>query len=310
MMQTGIEFVEPQLENLEWLYQRLADEESKEILVKVLTYRALGNRRVKLPLNNPEYWATIESVERQAEDAESIELGFKGWRAHKMDLVSIGYPINLFSRPSSVVTQFVLQQYRCQTPNGVIEVAEGDIVFDAGGCYGDTALYFAHKTGRKGKVYTFEFFAENLRTFRRNMELNPALAEHIGLLERPLWSTTGELLFVEIKGPGTKVLPNSAGRTAEQIATLSIDDFVANENLQSVDFIKMDIEGAELQALKGAVETLKRFKPKLAIAVYHNLKDFSDIPEFLFGLELGYRFYLRHLTIHAEETILFADVET
>ncbi len=68
----------------------------------------------------------------------------------------------------------------------------------------------------------------------------------------------------------------------------------------------MDIEGAELRALKGAEETLKKFCPKLAIAVYHRINDFWTIPKYIDALGLGYRFYLRHFTIHSEETILFA----
>jgi hypothetical protein len=51
---------------------------------------------------------------------------------------------------------------------------------------------------------------------------------------------------------------------------------------------------------------LRRFRPKLAVCVYHNLEDFWAIPRYLDGLGLGYRFYLRHFTIHPEETVLFA----
>jgi hypothetical protein len=85
-----------------------------------------------------------------------------------------------------------------------------------------------------------------------------------------------------------------------------LDDLIGGPGLQRVDFIKMDIEGAELEALRGAESVLKQFKPKLAISVYHNFKDFWTIPQYLAQLGLGYRFYLRHFTIHAEETVLFA----
>jgi hypothetical protein len=68
----------------------------------------------------------------------------------------------------------------------------------------------------------------------------------------------------------------------------------------------MDIEGAELEALKGAKKTLLLFKPKLAISVYHNLHDLWTIPQWIESLDLGYQFYLRHFTIHSEETVLFA----
>jgi hypothetical protein len=68
----------------------------------------------------------------------------------------------------------------------------------------------------------------------------------------------------------------------------------------------MDIEGAELAALEGARETLVRHRPKLAIALYHSLDDFVQIPRFLSDLSLNYTYYLDHTTIHHEETVLFA----
>jgi hypothetical protein len=75
-----------------------------------------------------------------------------------------------------------------------------------------------------------------------------------------------------------------------------------------VDFIKMDIEGAEPYALKGAINTIKKFKPKLAIAIYHSLSDFVQIPKFIDDLGLGYKLHLSHCSIHEEETILFAAI--
>jgi hypothetical protein len=81
------------------------------------------------------------------------------------------------------------------------------------------------------------------------------------------------------------------------------------EQLDRIDFIKMDIEGGELPALKGAERVLRSFKPKLAISVYHNLRDFWEIPQWLNDLKLGYEFYLRHFTIHHEETVLFATTD-
>lgn len=70
----------------------------------------------------------------------------------------------------------------------------------------------------------------------------------------------------------------------------------------------MDIEGAEPFALKGAIETIKTFKPVLAIAIYHSIDDFIHIPKWIDSLNLGYKFYLGHYTIHSEETILFAQI--
>jgi hypothetical protein len=71
----------------------------------------------------------------------------------------------------------------------------------------------------------------------------------------------------------------------------------------------MDIEGAELAALRGAERTLRRDRPRLAISLYHKPEDFYEIPEFLAGLGAGYRLYMDHYTIHEEETVLFAEAE-
>ena len=68
----------------------------------------------------------------------------------------------------------------------------------------------------------------------------------------------------------------------------------------------MDIEGAELKALHGAESTLRKFRPKLAISVYHQLVDIVEIPRYLARLGLEYKFYLGHYTIHLEETVLYA----
>lgn len=87
---------------------------------------------------------------------------------------------------------------------------------------------------------------------------------------------------------------------------IPISDVFRKPSLPQVDFIKMDIEGAEQQALRGAEESIRRFKPDMAITVYHSLEDFWQIPQYLDSLNLGYVFYLRHFTIHAEETVLFA----
>ena len=67
----------------------------------------------------------------------------------------------------------------------------------------------------------------------------------------------------------------------------------------------MDIEGAEMHALQGASNTIKQFKPKLAICVYHDLSDFWTVPQFVRSLGLDYEFYFGHYTPHAEESVVF-----
>lgn len=306
---SGLRFVELHLADLEWLYSKLEDEESRQWLVSLMAYRALGHRRIKLATNTSDYWKGVQKAKALEHSKESIDLGFLGFKATRMNLSEVGYPIELFFVPFAVHTQFVMQPYRCASGTTVIEARQGDFVLDCGGCYGDTALYFAHKVGSKGNVFSFEFVPANLDIWHRNVDLNPALKPTIRLVEAPVSDKSGHELFIEGSGPGTRIVPKSSAVGAPSVLTVAIDDVVERENIPRVDFVKMDIEGSELAALRGAETTLRRFRPTLAVSVYHNLSDFWTIPSYLENLDLGYKFYLRHFTIHAEETVLFAVAE-
>ena len=295
------------LDNLYKLYNKLEDNESKELLIKILAYRTLGHKKVKLPLNNSEYWTTFQQLDKMTEDAESINLGFMDWKAYKINLKDFGYPIELFITVSGIMAQMLLEQYKYHSDEAVIEVNEGDIVIDAGAYDGSTALNFAYKTGNSGHIYSFEFFPDSIAHFSRNLDLNPDLAERITIVPNALWSSSNKKLFIIGKGPGTRVVTSTSDVSAEEIETLKIDDLVVNKKLARIDFIKMDVEGSELEALKGAEKSIRTYKPKLAISLYHKLHDFWEIPEWIDNLNLGYHFYLNHYTIHREETVLFAE---
>ena len=109
-----------------------------------------------------------------------------------------------------------------------------------------------------------------------------------------------------LHGPASFVSASKTKYLNEKTYTISIDNLVKERNIPKIDFIKMDIEGAELNALKGAIKTIQEFRPKLAIAIYHQVKDFDNIVNFISNLNLEYKFYLGHYTIYAQETILFA----
>lgn len=301
------QWIKPNIHYFEWLFNHLEDQESRELLISILAYYALGYRRVKLPLNTPQYWKDRKKIENIQNGAETMETGFMGWKVYRTNLQPFGYPFELYTR--GIHNQFQLQQYRCQLDTSSIEASPGDVVIDAGGCYGDTAFYFADKIGTKGIVYSFEFLSDNIDIFERNLKLNPEYAKLIILIKKPLWSVSGKTLYVEKNGPGTRVKNHPSNPSAYKIETLTIDDVVEQNNLEKLDFIKMDIEGAEFHALKGAEQSLRRFKPKLSISIYHQLQDFWQIPQWIDNLNLGYRFYIRHFTIHKEETVLFAQVK-
>jgi FkbM family methyltransferase len=289
------------------LHGLLQDQASRDLLVKLFAYRTIGCRKVKLPRNTERYWYDIQATRAVVTDAAPIQIAFGDMRLGLHDLRSLGYGVQVYATPPGVACAYVQKQYEYRHGSVVCKAEPGDVAIDAGGCWGETTLYFAHEVGGSGRVLSFEFIPSNLSVLRRNLEANPALATRIELVENPIWSHSGRALYYVDWGPGSRVTADP-GRYpgAGQCTTVSIDDVVVARQLARVDFVKMDIEGAELEALRGAERTLRTHCPKLAISVYHQLSDFVTIPRYLESLDLGYSYYLDHHTIYLNETVLFA----
>ena len=219
----------------------------------------------------------------------------------------INFDLRLFYFPNGLSATFIDGQYKYDRISPEIKAMEGDIVIDAGGCFSDTGLYFAHEVGESGHVYTFEFIPSNLAIMRKNFSLSENLNKRITIIEHPLWHKSKDPLYYMDQGSASFVSADRTNYANEETYTISIDDLVEERHIPNIDFIKVDIEGAELCALRGAVKTIRKFKPKLSIAIYHQIKDFDNIVCFISNLTLDYKFYLGHYTIFAQETILFAN---
>jgi len=118
-----------------------------------------------------------------------------------------------------------------------------------------------------------------------------------------LWHKS-ETLGFSFGGEGSAITKdeNSQGK----IETISLDEFVEKYNTPKIDFIKMDIENAELNALKGGIKTIKKDRPQLAISIYHSLEQFFEVPLFLKSNLENYSYYLGHYSCSKDETVLYA----
>jgi FkbM family methyltransferase len=304
----NLAYVFANLEHFSKAYDLFEDGESKELFVLLVAFKILGHRKIRLPLSNKDYWELREKLNRFVNAGpECLEAGLHDLKLHLTDLNVIGVPIRQFTLGGALLIDFILKQYEYTDDAFRIGVKPGDVVIDAGACWGDTALYFANLAGPTGKVFSFEF-TENVDIFKKNIALNPALASRITLIEKALWKNSHDQLFFNDCGPGTNVSATHVEKNGA-VQAITIDRLVTEQGVEKIDFIKMDIEGAEQAALTGARETLSRWRPQLAITVYHNeMEDFTAIPRMLAAMELGYKFYLGHYTTYGEETVLFAKV--
>jgi FkbM family methyltransferase len=288
--------------NWQKAYDLLVDDYSRRLLVQVVLFRLLGPRHVKLATNNPEYWSKQRLIKSYSCGTNLRD------QDRRPGLVRYRLPIKeqvveITCHPLHILNTFLLEQYACTRLDPSAVVKPGDVVIDAGACWGDSALYFAAKAGEQGAVYSFEFDSDNAVLLRCNIANNPKLAPNISLIERALWKVSDQPICSAASGPSARV--DEHGSSAST-STITIDDFVKQENIDRLDFIKMDIEGAEYAALQGAEESLRKFRPKLAISAYHSLDDLQRLLLYVDRLDLGYAFALDHYTIHSEETVLFA----
>ncbi len=167
------------------------------------------------------------------------------------------------------------------------QVKSGDIVLDCGahvGTFTDSAL-------RRGaaKVIAFEIDPVNLECLRRNFAKEIA-ENRVVVVPKGVWSSETTMDFTistQNSGMGSLVVKDQ-GTTTIPVPLTRIDNALASLHISRVDFIKMDIEGAEREALAGAAGTLRRFKPTLALDAYHRPDDSVVLPRIIQNANSGY----------------------
>jgi FkbM family methyltransferase len=162
-----------------------------------------------------------------------------------------------------------------------------DVVCDIGLCTERTPELFSLEVGSQGKVYGFEAVPE----YAANIKSALKGSSNIVIENCGIWSCI-VTQFIHPRQGGSK-LSISCDNNAEACECHTLDTYLAEKN-SHCDLIKMDIEGAERYALQGCKDTIRRWKPKLMIAVYHDNTDWLEIPLSLMRDNPEYIFYLGH----------------
>jgi FkbM family methyltransferase len=165
----------------------------------------------------------------------------------------------------------------------------GDVVLD---CGADVGVYTREALVQGARlVVAIEPSPLNLECLRRNLAAETA-AGRVIIYEKGVWDKDDFLTITVVPGnpaADTFVMNPQGGQAGPKLPRTSIDKLVAELKLDRVDYIKMDIEGAEQRAIRGAAETLRRFHPRLALSSYHLAEDPEKIPELVRSAWSGYR---------------------
>lgn len=151
-------------------------------------------------------------------------------------------------------------------------VKAGDNVLDIGAHIGLFSTAAAQLTGNNGRVYAFEPAAETNALLQQTILINH-LENVIEPHKEAMGAKSGKTVFYvsPIKGDNSNSLvsyKDDRELHAMEVELFSIDDFVKIKNLQSLAFIKIDVEGAEYDALTGATETLRNLRPVCIVAIH------------------------------------------
>jgi FkbM family methyltransferase len=214
-----------------------------------------------------------------------------------------------FDSPEPLFNQYFLpemyEQYSCSN----------EIIIDGGARDGDTLIKFVDFFGpRIKRIYSFEPKPDYIEEIRKIAELYKNY--DIRVMPYALDAHNAKANFCLTKTKGGHHLQGRCPRYIGMphmiegqitVETRALDHLIPDE--EKITFIKMDIEGAEFAALKGARRIIKKHKPGLAICIYHNPEDYIRIPKLIKAMAPEYKLFVRHYhKLVNNTTILYAFV--
>ncbi len=178
--------------------------------------------------------------------------------------------------------------------SGILKLSHDEVYVDCGGWDGDTVNRFLKQVKQKyKKIYVFEPDVQMIPKLKSNIDSS---VDYV-LIDKGAYSMNGRMCF-DSEGCGT-ITDKADDQT---IKVTKIDDEIS----ESISFLKMDIEGAEVPALEGARNLLMKSFPKMAVCVYHKRDDLIMIPRFIKSLNKDYQLYLRAYHDYVQEVVLYA----
>lgn len=292
----------------------------KEMLVKEMLGNLLGIRKknAKVYRYLEDYYNTfsyfwgklhmdageLELLENRAEQLTKNWEHFRwlydelaDYRSKKVLYGILHYWLNYNIEEKSAIKEYNYDDYY---DLDLLSCGEGDVVVDLGAYTGDSALSYIKNYGLYKKIYCYEITKDSMEQMQEKLApFSDIIYRNVGVGSRP------GVMYIQNKGMGDSC--NQLGEQGEEeVKIVALDDDIG----EPVTLIKMDIEGAELEALEGAARHIKMEKPKLAVCTYHNNRHIWEIPRKMKELNPEYKLYMRYnghrAGLGASEYVTFA----
>lgn len=281
-------------------FNLMSDKASKDLFCELILQKIYGEKKIVLSSFTKDFVDSYEDSSREILESKDTLQVYK-WILRKV--LDKSSNIKLYTVPTLLNLIKTNRLYQYNGENKIIKVNSGDIVIDAGVGWGDTCTYLANACSGKegGHLYAFDIVDDAISALKSQLSIQNTNLP-ITIVKKALYNQDNVKFYTTDPSPAAHIVKTP---TNYKVKTIKIDTFAKENNLPRVDFIKMDIEGAEREALAGAREVIEKHKPKLAISVYHLEDDLKVIPNLINSYRNDYEFYLDCTTGFGGETILY-----
>ena len=189
-------------------------------------------------------------------------------------------------------------------PSDVIRLDNNEVFIDCGGYIADTTLEFIKRSKKWGGYKRIVLFEPD-PLLTSIIENNISGNHDVCFIQKGVYSSTEILRFQSDGSSGGMVIKDKSieSKNTVEISVTRIDDVL---ECKDATYIKMDLEGAEWEALHGASETILRQKPKLGICIYHSNEDRIRLIEYIHELIPDYKLFVRQHSKMGNETVVYA----
>ncbi len=187
--------------------------------------------------------------------------------------------------------------------SGIVPKKNDGVFIDCGAYTGDSAgAYIDYNGGQYKSIVCFEPDDKNYEALKNNF----ISERNISVIKKGVWNENTTLRFNSGEGSASNISRDSTEDNKSDVVEIEVCSIDETPECSDATFIKMDIEGAEYEALCGAEKTIRKNRPILAICIYHSDEDMIRLIKWIKALDLNYAFHVRQHSFDEHDTVLYA----